>query len=68
MMALIILIFNVLIALPKIFSFIKEMVTNIEAINKQKEESRRQQAIDELEKAKTKKEVKDAADKYLDSI
>lgn len=66
-MAFIILIFNVLIALPKIFSFIKEMVTNIEAINKQKEEGRRQQAIDELNKAKTKKEVKDAAEKYLDT-
>ena len=67
MMAFIILIFNVLIALPKIFSFIKEMVTNIEAINKRKEEGRRQQAIDELNKAKTKKEVKDAAEKYLDT-
>ena len=66
-MAFIILIFNVLIALPKIFSFIKEMVTNIEAINKRKEEGRRQQAIDELNKAKTKKEVKDAAEKYLDT-
>ena len=66
-MALIILIFNVLIALPKIFSFIKEMVTNIEAINKQKEEGRRQKAVDDLSKAKTKKEVIDAADKYLDT-
>lgn len=65
MWAIITLIFNTIIALPKIWQIIKDIQNSIETAKKQSKANDYQNAKTQLENAKTKKEVEDAADKFI---
>jgi len=65
MWAIITLIFNVVIALPQIWQMIKDIQTSFNNAKKQAQENDYQNAKTQLENAKTKKEVEDAANKFI---
>lgn len=65
-MAIITTIFNIIIALPKIWQMIKEINNSIENYKKQKEEKENADAITQLENAQTSEQIEKAADNYFD--
>lgn len=67
-MSFLLLIFNFIVAIPKIWAIFNEVAKWIEEKKKNKKEEEKQESRRDLRKAPTKKEREDAADKYLDSL
>ena len=67
-MAVLTLVVQFIIALPKIWTIIQGVVSSINEANKKKREAAHETAKENLDKAKTRKETKDAANKYLDTL
>ena len=67
-MSFLILVFNFIVSIPKIWAIFNEIVQWIETRKKNQKEETKQEARRDVRKAPTQKERENAADKYLDSI
>jgi hypothetical protein len=66
-MAYLALIFNFIIAIPKIWGIIKEVAQWIEAQKRGQKETAREEAKRQIHDGKTEKEREDAADRFIDN-
>jgi hypothetical protein len=72
-MGFVTLLFQVIIAIPKIFGMVKSLIKTIEEHNRQVKEEEHQRALDAFKEVQSKpsvslKEKEKKADEYLDSI
>jgi hypothetical protein len=67
-MSILILVFNFIVSIPKIWAIFNEVVQWIEARKNSEREQNKQEARRDVRKAPTQKEREDAADKFLDNV